>query len=86
MSLKSAILPELYCGDGSWDVWFGHFQNVAAVNNWDDATKVLWLIARLTGRAQVAMQRLSKETFVAFKTLTRAMKEHFEPNLQTEMY
>ena len=34
MSLKPAILPELYCGDGSWDVWFGHFQNVAAVNNW----------------------------------------------------
>lgn len=51
MSFKSAILPELYCGDGSWDVLFGHFQNMAAVNNWDDATKVLWLKARLTGRA-----------------------------------
>ena len=56
----SAILPELYCGDGSWDAWFGHFQNVAAVNNWDDAIKLRWLKARLTGRAQVTMQRLSK--------------------------
>ena len=81
----SAILPELYCGDGSWDAWFGHFQNVAAVNNWDDAIKLRWLKARLTGRAQVTMQRLSKVTPGDFKTLTRAMKERFEPNCQTEI-
>ena len=71
LSLMSAILPELR-GDGSWDAWFGHFQNVAAVNNWDDdAIKLRWLKARLTGRAQVTMQRLSKVTPGDFKTLTR---------------
>ena len=59
---------------------------MAAVNNWDDATKVLWLKARLTGRAQVAIQRLSKETLGDLQALTRAMKERFEPNCQTEMY
>ena len=59
MPSKSVILPELYCENGNWDLWFGHFQNVAAVKNLDDAMKVLWLKAR----AQVAMQRLSKETF-----------------------
>ena len=59
---------------------------MAAVNNWDNATKVLWLKARLTGRAQVAIQRLSKETLGDLQALTRAMKERFEPNCQTEMY
>ena len=60
--------------------------NVAAVNNWDNATKVLWLKARLTGRAQVAIQRLSKETLGDLLALTRAMKARFGPNCQREMY
>ena len=37
---------------------------MAAVNNWDDAIKLRWLKARLTGRAQVTMQRLSKAEII----------------------
>ena len=81
MSLKSAVL---YCGYGSWDVWFGHFQNVAAVNNWDNAMKVLWLKARLSPSSNTAA--FQGDYRRPIQALRRAMKQRFEPNCQTEMY
>ena len=58
----SLVLPELFTGEGSWDQWIAHFENVAAVNAWDDAAKLLWLRARLTKRAQTAYQKISQKT------------------------
>ena len=53
-SLKPLVLPETYTGEGEWSQWICHFENVAAVNGWDDDKKLLWLKVRLTGRAQKA--------------------------------
>ena len=38
----------------SCDEWIGHFESVAKVNGWDDATCLLWLEVRMTGKAQNA--------------------------------
>ena len=42
------ILPEPFDGTSNWDDWAFHFENVAAVNGWDDADKLKWLRVRLT--------------------------------------
>ena len=37
---RPLVLPELYDGTGNWREWSFHFDNVAAVNNWDDTQKL----------------------------------------------
>ena len=36
---RPVVLPETLDGTKNWDEWFFHFENVAAVNGWDDADK-----------------------------------------------
>jgi hypothetical protein len=55
---RPVVLPETFDGTKNWDDWYLHFENVAAVNGWDDAEKLKWLRVRLTGRAQKALHRL----------------------------
>ena len=43
MATKPAVLPEPFNGEGSWDEWSTHFENVAAVNTWNGAAKLQWL-------------------------------------------
>ena len=47
---------------------------------------MLWLKARLTGRAQLALQHLSEEVRGDYARLTRAMKDHFEPDSRKGRY
>ena len=42
-SVKLNTLPELFPGERGWMEWFDHFESVAAVNNWKDTAKALWL-------------------------------------------
>ena len=56
-----------------------HFENTAAVNEWNDAKKLLWLKARLTGRAQLALQHLPEEMRESHDSVKRAMQDRFEP-------
>jgi len=51
-----------------------------AVNEWEEAKKLLWLKVRLTGRVQLALQHFSEEVQGDYARLTRAIKEHFEPD------
>ena len=48
---KPVVMPETFDGIKSWEDREFHFDNVAAVNGWDDAQKLAWLRVRLTGRA-----------------------------------
>ena len=40
---RPLVLPEVYDGTGTWDEWAFHFENVSAVNHWDDVNKLKWL-------------------------------------------
>ena len=69
------VLPEPFNGEGSWDQWSYHFDNVAAVNSWNDEDKVKWLKVRLMGHAQTAFQRLPEATRADIKLAIKALKE-----------
>ena len=43
--------------------WIDHFENVAAVNDWNGEAKLLWLKARLAGRAHTAFKRFTVTTY-----------------------
>ena len=83
---RPLVLPEPFTGDGSWTLWQSHFDDVAAVNGWDDAAKLLWLRVRLTGRARTAYQRISVTSRDSFEESMKALKERFEPVSKKELY
>ena len=37
---RPLVLPEIFNCTGNWSDWSFHFENVAAVNDWDDAHKL----------------------------------------------
>ena len=86
MAAKPVVLPELFTGEGSWEEWRFHFDNVAVVNGWRDEQKLQWLKVRLTGRAQKAFQRLSDEAKGTFDGATAALKERYEPQSRKTRY
>ena len=78
MAAKPLVLPETFSGEGKWSQWICHFENIAAVNEWDASKKLLWLKARLTARAQLAFQHLPEDTQRDYREVRKAMKERFE--------
>jgi len=86
MASRPVVLPETFSGEGEWTQWICHFENIAAVNEWNDAKKLLWLKARLTGRAQLALQHLSTETQADYALLQAALKNRFEPESRKGRY
>ena len=79
MAGKPVVLPETFSGEGSWEDWLDHFNNVAAVNSWDGEQKLLWLKVRMTGRAQTAFKKLPDDAKGSFEAAVRALGERFEP-------
>ncbi|KAL5479795.1 hypothetical protein EMCRGX_G023373 [Ephydatia muelleri] len=86
MASRPLVLPDSFSGEGNWSQWIYHFENVAEVNEWEDAKRVLWLKVRLTGRAQIAYQQLSDITRANYGDTKKALKERFEPASQTARY
>ena len=83
---RPLVLPEPYDGSGSWSEWSFHFENVAAVNNWDDAQKLRWLRVRVTGRAQKALHRLQGSTDMTYEATRDALKARFDPESRRTRY
>lgn len=83
---RPLITPDAFSGDGNWDEWIEHFEGSAQVNGWDDATKLLWLRVRLTGRAQTAWKRLSTEAKSTYEGAKGALRKRFEPDSKRELY
>lgn len=77
------MLPEPFSGESGWTEWEYHFNNVAAVNNWTEVDKLKWPKVRLTGRAQVAFQRLPEQ---CFDVVTLVHKLQFKPPSQKMRY
>lgn len=88
MAARPHVIPDPFNGSGEarWEQWIGHFENVAAVNDWDDANKLKWLKVRLTGRAQAAFDRLSDENKNDYKKAKDALQERFEPAARKHRY
>ena len=63
--------------------WIEHFEAVAAINKWDDASKLLWLRIRLVGGGQTAYGRLPTENYLELK---KALKGRFEPEALKERH
>ena len=68
----------MFDGTSSWDELAFHFENVAAVNQWDDAEKLKWLRVCLTGRAQKAIQRLPETSASTYAAARAALKARFD--------
>ena len=66
--------------------WSFHFTNMAAVNDWDDATKLKLLKVRLTGKAQTAFQRLLGDTQESYNEASISLKERFGPPSHQSRY
>ena len=86
MAKKPVVLPKPFNGETSWDEWSVHFENVAAVNEWNAEQKLQWLKVRLTGRAQKAFQRLPEATQATFDAATAALTGRFEPASRKTRY
>ena len=41
MASRPLVLPDSFSGEGNWSQWIYHFENVAEVNEWEDAKRVL---------------------------------------------
>ena len=83
---RPVVLPEPFNGEGDWHEWEYHFNNVAAVNNWTEGDKLKWLKVRLTGRAQVALQRLPADTQNSFAGTVTALQQRFDPPSRKTRY
>ena len=86
MTHRPVVLPDSYSGEAEFSEWHDHFENVAAVNRWDDDAKLLWLKVRLTGRAQKAFKRLPQATQGNYQRTMEALKERFEPGSKRELH
>ena len=84
--VRPVITPDAFNGELSWDEWIGHFESVARVNEWDDATRLLWLEVRMTGKAQSAWRRITNEAKSHYDTAKAALRKRFEPDSRRELY
>lgn len=81
------ILPETFQGTTSWDEWLGHFERVAAVNEWtSNAAKLKWLKVRVTVKAVTALKCVPEETRDNYAALKEVLKKRFEPASKKELY
>ncbi len=83
---RPLLTPDAYSGESHWDDWIEHFESVATVNGWDDATKLLWIRVRLTGRAQIAWKRLPTDAKGTYEAAKAALRKHFEPDSKRDLY
>ena len=63
-----------------------HFESVADVNEWDEASKKKWLRVRLTGRAATAYKRLTAEVKGDYDATIKALTDRFEPESRKELF
>ena len=54
--------------------WIDHFENVAALNAWDESIKLQWLMVRLIGRAQIALKWILEATQRSYSDTLAALK------------
>ena len=81
---RPLVLPDRFSGKEEWSQWISHFDNVTAVNKWNEAQKRLWLKVRLTERAQTAFQHFPDDVQKNYEAAKKALKERFEPECRKD--
>ena len=84
--VRPVITPDAFNGELSWDEWIRHFESVACVNDWDDATRLLWLEVRMTGKAKSTWRRISTEAKASYGTAKATLRKRFEPDSRRDLY
>ena len=74
---KMVVKPEKYEGKGDWSEYISHFNDCAALGNWDDRTKCLILAANLHGAARKYYTGLSADEKKHYERLTSALRRRF---------
>ena len=75
-----------YDGTGEWRDYKSHFDACAAINDWDDEEKGLYLPAALRGQAQCVLGDLPSDRQVHYTSLVEALEERFAPPNQMDLY
>jgi len=70
---RPLIMPDSFDGEASWDKWVSHFDTIACINEWNNQAKLLWLEARLTGKAKKAWNRLPGESKATYSEAKAAL-------------
>ena len=86
MASRPVVIPETFSGEESWYDWLGHFESVAEVNEWDNAAKLLWLRARMTGQAQIAYKQLSEGARANYAACVKGLRERFELDCKKTLF
>ena len=72
--------------ESNFDNWIVHFENVASINEWDDAAKLKWLSVHMSGRAHTAFRRFPEEAQRSYADAKRALMRRFEPPAKKDLY
>ena len=84
-----SLLPEKFDGNKNFEDWVSHLECVAAINYWNDAEKLLWLLwlqAYMMVKAHVAYQCFTHEIRESYALSKDALRERFKPPSKTEFY
>jgi hypothetical protein len=81
-----SMKPEVYNGDGDWEVYLNHFELCAELGNWGPREKVLTLAASLRGQAQFFYVTISKEERGSYLGLTHKLGQRFGRARQQPMW
>ena len=75
---RPLVLPDRFSDKEEWNQWISHLDNVAAVNTWNEAQKLLWLNVHLTERTQTTFQHFPDYVQKNYEAAKKAL-ERFEP-------
>ena len=78
-SPRLAVLPETFDGTKNWDNWYFQFENIAAVNGWNDAEKLRWLRLHRMGRLHKVLHHLPEASQETYEATRAGLKAQFDP-------
>ena len=85
-SYNRSIKLANYDGTGEWRDYKSHFDAFAAINDWDNEEKGLYLVAALRGQAQCVLGDLPSDRQIHYVSLVEALEERFAPPNQMDLY
>ena len=85
-SYNRSIKLANYYSTGEWRDYKSDVDAWAAINDWDNDEKGLYLVAALRGQAQCVLGDLPSDRQVHYASLVEALGERFAPPNQMDIY